>query len=68
LRCSSNSLIIADAVTRSGPKDTEVDRQVAVILYAVAMAAIIVGVDLAFFLGAERLEARSLAEADEVIE
>ena len=44
------------------------DRQVAVILYAVAMAAIIVGVDLAFFLGAERLEARSLAEADEVIE
>jgi hypothetical protein len=31
------------------PKVTEMDRQLSVVLYAVAMAAIIVGVDVAFF-------------------
>jgi hypothetical protein len=31
------------------PKDTEMDRQVAGALYAAAMVAVIVGVDLAFF-------------------
>ena len=31
------------------PKDTEMEKQVAGALYAVAMAAVIVGVDFAFF-------------------
>jgi hypothetical protein len=31
------------------PKGTEMDRQVAGVLYAVVMAAVIVGVDVAFF-------------------